>query len=53
MADGKLSAFDRLRLVMGGGDTETKGESTLVEGSTDKALSEIERVFRESGIFPE
>jgi electron transfer flavoprotein beta subunit len=53
LADAALSASDRLRLVMGGGDTETKGESTLVEGGTDEALSEIERVLRESGILPE
>ena len=53
LADATLSASDRLRLMMGGGDTETKGESTLVEGGTDEALSEIERVLRESGIFPE
>ncbi len=53
LADGKLSAFDRLRLVMGGGDTETKGESTLVEGNTDNVLSEIERVLRENGILSE
>lgn len=53
LADATLSASDRLRLVMGGGDTETKGESTLVEGGTDEALSEIERVLRESGILPE
>jgi electron transfer flavoprotein beta subunit len=53
LADATLSASDRLRLMMGGGDTGTKGESTLVEGDTDEALSEIERVLRESGIFPE
>lgn len=53
LADATLSASDRLRLVMGGGDTETKGESTLVEGGTSEALSEIERVLRESGILPE
>ena len=53
LADATLSASDRLRLVMGGGDTETKGESTLVEGGTDEALSEVERVLRESGILPE
>jgi electron transfer flavoprotein beta subunit len=52
LADAKLSVSDRLRLVMGGGDTETKGESTLVEGGTDEALSGIERVLRESGILP-
>jgi len=53
LPDGKLSASDRLKFVMGGGDTETKGDSMLVEGSTDKALSEIERVLRENGILSE
>jgi electron transfer flavoprotein beta subunit len=53
LADAALSASDRLRLVMGGGDTETQGDSTLVEGSTDKALSEIERVLKENGILSE
>ncbi len=53
LADAALSASDRLRLVMGGGDTETKGESTLVEGGTDEALSEIERVLKENGILSE
>jgi len=53
LADAGLSASDRLRLVMGGGDTETQGESTLAEGSTDEALSEIERVLKESAILSE
>jgi electron transfer flavoprotein beta subunit len=53
LADAALSASDRLRLVMGGGDTETQGESTLVEGTTDEALSEIERVLKESAILSE
>ena len=52
LADATLAASDRLKLVMGGGDTQTKEESTLVEGGTDEALSEIERVLRENGILP-
>ncbi len=53
LADAALSASDRLRLVMGGGDRETQGESTLVEGGTDEALSEIERVLKENAILSE
>jgi len=46
----ELSASDRLRLLMKGGDSEKKEGSKLLKGSLDKIFDELERVMKENGI---
>ena len=49
--EGKLSASDRLRLLMKGGDSRKKEDSNILEGSSDKVLDELERILKENGII--
>lgn len=48
--DVKISASDRLRLIMKGGDSKKKEDSKVLEGSSDRILNEFERVLKENGI---
>lgn len=49
--EGKLSASDRLRLLMKGGDSKKKEDSKLLEGNSDNILEEFERILQENGII--
>jgi hypothetical protein len=49
--EGKLSASDRLRLLMKGGDSKKKEDSNILEGTSDKILDELERILKENGII--
>jgi electron transfer flavoprotein alpha/beta subunit len=49
--EGKLSASDRLRLLMKGGDSKKKEDSNILEGGSDKVLDELERILKENGII--
>jgi len=48
--DGRISAAERLKLMMKGGDSKEKEQSTVMEGISDNALQEIERLMKESGV---
>jgi electron transfer flavoprotein beta subunit len=48
--DGKLSASERLKLMMKGGDSKEKEQSAIMEGVSDDVLREVERLLRESGV---
>jgi len=48
--DAKLSATDRLKSLMKGGDSKKKEDTKIFEGSSDKVLNEFERVLKENGI---
>ena len=47
----KLSATDRLKMLMKGGDSKKKEDSKVLEGSSDRVLDELERILRENGII--
>jgi electron transfer flavoprotein beta subunit len=53
LVDPRISATDRLILLMKGGDSGPKKDSNLVEGGSEKAMSEFKRIMRENGIFSE
>jgi electron transfer flavoprotein beta subunit len=48
--DGRISASERLKLMMKGGEAKEKTQSKLLEGSSDNVLDEIERLMRECGV---
>ncbi|RJQ57486.1 MAG: electron transfer flavoprotein beta subunit/FixA family protein [Desulfobacteraceae bacterium] len=49
-AQKKISAADRLQLLMKGGKKERKEDSKLIDADSDKAISEIERILKEHEI---
>lgn len=51
VVDSTISAADRLKLLMMGGESQRKKEGNLLEGSSDEVVHEIERVLKESGIM--
>lgn len=48
--DSKLSASDRLKSLMKGGDSTKKEDSKVLEGGSGGVLEEFERVLKENGI---
>jgi electron transfer flavoprotein beta subunit len=53
LVDVKISAADRLKLLMKGGDSQPKKDTNLVEGGSEKAIYEFKRIMKENGIFSE
>lgn len=48
--DGTLSASERLKLMMKGSDSEEREQSPVIDGNSENALHEVERLMRESGV---
>lgn len=48
--EAKLSASDRLKLMMKGGAAKKKEDTKIFEGGSDRGLDEVERVLKENGI---
>jgi electron transfer flavoprotein alpha/beta subunit len=53
LVDVKISAADRLKLLMKGGDLGPKKDTNLVEGGSEKTICEFKRIMKENGIFSE
>lgn len=48
--DAKLSAAERLKLMMKGGDSKEKEDTTVMEGISEEVFEEMERVMKECGV---
>lgn len=46
----KLSAAERIKLMMKGGRGKEKGDSNIIHGVSDDILAKIEQVFKECGV---
>jgi electron transfer flavoprotein beta subunit len=46
----KLSAADRLKLIMGGGDSKRKEDLTILEGDSYKSIDMFELLLKENGV---
>ena len=48
--DAKLSAAERLKLMMKGGDSKENENTTVMEGISDSVFEEMEHILKECGV---